>query len=50
MYICREEEALRSSFNPDELKRAMKKIKEDWKLGSKDTEQKVAAQMPLLNF
>ncbi|XP_076744411.1 nucleotide exchange factor SIL1 [Maylandia zebra] len=36
----REEEALRSSFNPDELKRAMKKIKEDWKLGSKDTEQK----------
>ncbi|XP_014185046.2 nucleotide exchange factor SIL1 isoform X2 [Haplochromis burtoni] len=36
----REEEALRSSFNPDELKRAMKKIKEDWKLASKDTEQK----------
>uniref|UniRef100_A0A668SCU0 Nucleotide exchange factor SIL1 n=1 Tax=Oreochromis aureus TaxID=47969 RepID=A0A668SCU0_OREAU len=36
----REEEELRSSFNPDELKRAMKKIKEDWKLASKDTEQK----------
>ncbi|XP_006808811.1 nucleotide exchange factor SIL1 [Neolamprologus brichardi] len=36
----REEEALRSSFNPDELKRAMKKIKEDGKLASKDTEQK----------
>uniref|UniRef100_A0A3B4G410 Nucleotide exchange factor SIL1 n=1 Tax=Pundamilia nyererei TaxID=303518 RepID=A0A3B4G410_9CICH len=36
----REEE---DSFNPDELKRAMKKIKEDWKLASKDTEQKDSA-------
>lgn len=50
VYIFREEEELRSSFNPDELKRAMKKIKEDWKLASKDTEQKVVARMPLLNL
>lgn len=36
----REREEIQSSINPDELKRAMKKIKEDLKLASKDTDQK----------
>ncbi|XP_030595684.1 nucleotide exchange factor SIL1 [Archocentrus centrarchus] len=42
----REREEIQSAINPDELKRAMKKIKEDLKLASKDTDQKdsVASQ------
>uniref|UniRef100_UPI0037E71C72 nucleotide exchange factor SIL1 n=1 Tax=Semicossyphus pulcher TaxID=241346 RepID=UPI0037E71C72 len=36
----REPEEIEASFSPEELKQAMKKIKEDLNAGSKDTEQK----------
>lgn len=37
--VCREEEEIQSPFSPDELKEAMKKIKEDLNPVSKDTDQ-----------
>lgn len=37
--LCREAEETQSSFSPDELKRAMKKIQEDMNPVSKDTDQ-----------
>lgn len=39
---CREAAGLQASFSPDELKRAMKKLKEDGKSVSRD--QQVAAR------
>uniref|UniRef100_A0A3Q3GN24 Nucleotide exchange factor SIL1 n=1 Tax=Labrus bergylta TaxID=56723 RepID=A0A3Q3GN24_9LABR len=37
--LCREQEEPRSSLGPDELKQAMKKIKDEMKASSRDTEQ-----------
>lgn len=39
--LCRESNEIQSSFSPEELKRAMKKIKEDMSSADRDNKQQV---------
>lgn len=44
-FACREREQTHSSFSPDELKRVMKKIKEDMNVVDKDVDERVRNQV-----